>query len=155
MADFTNGHGSTFKEANQLIKLIVLKHPLMPNRQVELTSACLDWTCSVNHSEGRNNIGVTPLYWACKTGQDDTALLLLGVGASVNNLTKRTDGNQTSPLFWAAKNVMNKVVGKLLDLNVDITTVAVMDGANDKIKDMIRQKMAAPIYEVAQSTFFT
>ena len=130
MADFTNDHGSTFKGANQLIKLIVLKHPLMTIRQVELTSACLDWTCSVNHSEGRNNIGVTPLYWACKTGQDDTALLLLGVGASVNNVTKRTDGSQTSPLFWAAKNGMNKVVGKLLNLNVCMPIISIIRTTN-------------------------
>ena len=99
----------------------------------------------MNHTEGRSNIGVTPLYWACRTGQTDTALLLLCVGANVNTLSKRSDGEQASPLYWAAKNGMNMVVREMLDMDTDISTVTVKDCANDDIRQLIRGKIAEAI----------
>ena len=141
MPEFTNNHGSTFKEATQLMKLIALKQPLKHNRQVELHSECLELTCTVMHTEGRSNTGVTPLYWACRTGQTDSALLLLQAGASVNNLAMRSDGEQASPLYWAAKNGLNKVVQKLLDMGADVSTVEVKDCANDETGEMIKSKI--------------
>ena len=85
---------------------------------------------------------VTALYWACKTGQTDSALLLLQVGAPVNNLATRSDGEQSSPLFWAAKNGLNKVVKKLLEMGADVCMVDLKDCANDEIGDMVKEKIA-------------
>ena len=65
---FTNQMSSKFEgeTLTQLMKVVALKQELRVTRQVELSSSCMEATCTVRHSEGRTNTGVTPLYWACK-----------------------------------------------------------------------------------------
>ena len=47
--------------------------------------------------------GVTPLYWACATSQEETALGLIRAGADCNALCERGDGEKLSVLYRAAK----------------------------------------------------
>ena len=140
--EFNNNHGSTFRGANQLMKLIALQSKINPNRQVELTRECLNKTCTIIHNEGRSNEDVTPLYWSCRTAQSETALLLLQSGASVKILATRSIGEPASPLFWAVNNGMSKVVEKLLEAGADVHTVELKDCANDVIAGMIKKKIA-------------
>ena len=102
------------------MKLIVFKEPLKLNRQVELNPVCMEASCNVVHFDNKENEEVTALYWACRTAQSKTALLLLNSGARVGRLSKRSDGQYASALFWAANNGMNRVVKRLLELGQDI-----------------------------------
>merc|ERR1712142_316150 len=103
-------HGSTFVGATELMRMIALKLTLNENRQVELNSNSLNQKYKIIHNDDRADTDVTALYWACRTGQSSTALLLLESGAPVNILSRRSDGRKTSPLFWATKYGMNRVV---------------------------------------------
>ena len=46
---------------------------------------------------------MTPLYWACATSQEETALGLIRAGADCNALCERGDGEKLSVLYRAAK----------------------------------------------------
>ena len=142
MPEFTNNHGSTFRDANQLMKLIALKEKINPNRQVELNWECLNKTCTIIHDEGRRNENVTALYWSCKTAQSESTLLLLQSSAPVNTPATRSNGEQAYPLFWAVTNGMDKVVKKLLEAGADVSTIKLKDCANDEIAGMIKRKIA-------------
>ena len=124
------------------MKIIALKNPLKPNRQIELNSNCLNLSCTILHTDGRSNNDVTPLYWACRTGQSETALLLLQAGAPVNKTSTRSDGERAAPLFWAVKNGLNKVVKRLLEAGADVCSVELKDCANDEIAKIIKEKIA-------------
>ena len=90
------------------------------SRSEELQASCLDTPCTVVWRDGNTREGVTPLYWACATGQNKTALLIIKAGADVNALTKRScDGEELSSLYRAAKLGSIEVVQALLDKGAD------------------------------------
>ena len=98
-------------------------------------------TTIIYDENNEHDENVTALYWSCKTVQSDTALRLIQSGAPVNNPATRSIGEPASPLFWAATNGMDKVVEKLLEAGVDVTTIKLKDCANDETAGMISRKM--------------
>ena len=89
------------------------------SRSKEIQSACINKPCTVVWREGVSRTGVTPLYWACATGQNQTALLLINAGADVNALSTRNDGEQLSSLYRAIKLGHTEVVKALLEKIAD------------------------------------
>ena len=101
-----------------LMKYITL-HIDLQSRSSELETSFLDSPCTVVWRDGFTRRGVTPLYWACTTGQEDSALLLIKAGADVNAPSTSSDGEQLSSLYRAAKMGQEMVVRALLARGAD------------------------------------
>ena len=101
-----------------LMKYVAL-HIDLQLRSAELETSCLDSPCTVVWRDGLTRRGVTPLYWACTTGQEDSAMLLIKAGADVNALNTRSDEEQLSSLYRAAKMGQEQVVRALLARGAD------------------------------------
>ena len=86
--EFEDKRGHKFKGATRLMKLIALQFELQPRSQ-ELDISFLDSPCTVEWKDWQVRDDVTPLYWACATGQEESALLLIRAGANVNALNTR------------------------------------------------------------------
>ena len=115
VGEFEDVGGNKFKDATLIMKYIAHKTDLQP-RSKELKDSCLDSTCTVVWRDGLARTGVTPLYWACMTRQEESALLLIRAGANVNDLsTREHDGEQLSSLYRASKFGQEQIVRVLLE----------------------------------------
>ena len=128
--EFQDEGGQIFRDATTLMKHIALKTDLH-SRIGEIESSFIDKPCTVIWRDGAWRTGVTPLYWACATGQTEAAIQLINAGADVNALNTRGDGEKLSSLYRAAKLGNDQVVKALLD-----------NGADHKIGDACPLKYA-------------
>ncbi len=67
--------------------------------------------------EARDGYGSTPLIYACKSGREAAALLLLDLGADGS---KGKDEYGISALHWASENCLVSVIRRLVDMGADI-----------------------------------
>ena len=141
--EFQDEGGQTFKDATILMKHIALKIDLN-SRIGEIESSFIDKPCTVIWKDGVWRSGVTPLYWACATGQTKAAILLINAGANVNALNTRNDGEMLSSLYRAAKLGYAQVVKALLDNGADpkIGDACPLTHAKDeKIRNIIQESV--------------